>query len=242
MKKLAILMCCAVFLQILLGCGAAKDDYKEPVNFYYEKTNVSYNSSSGVIEKETREGSVFQGNLTAFLHAYLRGPESDILQSIIPSDVYLVSCEIIGNTAYITLSSQFANCCCENRLGIADLKYTVATENCADRTAAYQNTRDIIDSQTRGTQAILDKLCQLELDAKNDKINDLERQLTMANLNASQTAQNAFIAQGFANEVDQLYDRLSNCPVPSMPVYGRTPIFTCPSQNNGCGCGCNGGF
>ena len=108
MKKLAILMCCAVFLQILLGCGAAKDDYKEPVNFYYEKTNVSYDSSSGVIEKETREGSVFQGNLTAFLHAYLRGPESDILQSIIPSDVYLVSCEIIDNTAYITLSSQFA--------------------------------------------------------------------------------------------------------------------------------------
>ena len=47
---------------------------------------------------------------------------------------------------------------------LADLKYTVATENCADRTAAYQNTRDIIDSQTRGTQAILDKLCQLELD------------------------------------------------------------------------------
>ena len=49
------------------------------------------------------------------------------------------------------LGSQFADCRCENRLGLADLKYTVATENCADRTAAYQNTRDIIDSQTRGT-------------------------------------------------------------------------------------------
>ena len=56
----------------------------------------------------------------------------------------------------------------------------------------------------------------------------------MADLRASQTAQNAFISQGFANEVDQLYNRLSNCPVPSTPVYGRTPIFTC---NNGCGCG-----
>lgn len=136
------------------------------------------------------------------------------------------------------------NCCCENRAGIADLKYTVATENCADRTAAYQNTRDIIDSQTRGTQAILDKLCQLELDgvkaqveAKNDRISELQTQLNMANLSASQTAQNAFIAQGFANEVDQLYNRLNNCPVPTTPVYGRTPIFTC-NQNNGCGCGC----
>ena len=142
------------------------------------------------------------------------------------------------------LGSQFADCCCENRLGLADLKYTVATENCADRTAAYQNTRDIIDSQTRGTQAILDKLCQLELDgvkaqvdAKNDRISELQTQLNMANLQASQTAQNAFIAQGFANEVDQLYNRLNNCPVPTTPVYGRTPIFTC-NQNNGCGCGC----
>jgi len=133
------------------------------------------------------------------------------------------------------LQSALQNCCCENRANIADLKYTVATENCADRTAAYQNTRDIIDSQTRGTQAILDKLCALELDAKNDKISDLERQLTMADLKASQTAQNAFISQGFANEVDALYNRLSNCPVPSTPVYGRTPIFTC---NNNCSCGC----
>ena len=142
------------------------------------------------------------------------------------------------------------NCGCENRAGLADLKYTVATENCADRTAAYQNTRDIIDSQTRGTQAILDKLCQLELDgvkaqveAKNDRISELQTQLNMANLQASQTAQNAFISQGFANEVDALYNRLSNCPVPSTPVYGRTPIFTCNQQANPCGCGCgNGSF
>lgn len=141
------------------------------------------------------------------------------------------------------VQSQLAQCCCDNRAATADLKYTVATENCADRYEAAQNTRDIIDSQTRGTQAILDKLCQLELDgvkaqveAKNDRIAELQTQLNMANLAASQTAQNAFIAQGFSNEVDQLYNRLSNCPVPTTPVYGRTPIFTC--NNNGCGCGC----
>ena len=140
------------------------------------------------------------------------------------------------------IGTQFADCCCENRLGLADLKYTVATENCADRTAAYQNTRDIIDSQTRGTQAILDKLCQLELDgvkaqveAKNDRISELQTQLNMANLAASQAAQNALIQNGFANEVDALYNRLNSCPVPTTPVYGRTPIFTC---NNNCGCGC----
>lgn len=142
------------------------------------------------------------------------------------------------------VQSALQDCCCENRAGIADLKYTVATENCADRAASYQNTRDIIDSQTRGTQAILDKLCQLELDgvkaqveAKNDRIAELQSQLNMASLRESQTAQNAFIAQGFSNEVDQLYNRLNSCPVPTTPVYGRTPIFQCNGQQT-CGCGC----
>ncbi len=131
--------------------------------------------------------------------------------------------------------------------GIADLKYTVATENCADRTQAMQNTRDIIESQTRGTQAVLDKLCALELDgvkgqlaqAQRDNIT-LQNQLNMAALRESQTAQNAFISQGFANEVDQLYNRLNSCPVPTTPVYGRTPIFTC-NQTPNCGCGCGNG-
>lgn len=45
-------------------------------------------------------------------------------------------------------------------------------------------------------------------------------------LELSVATQNAFITQGLSNEVDQLYNRLSNCPVPSTPVYGRTPIFT----------------
>lgn len=134
------------------------------------------------------------------------------------------------------LQSQFADCCCENRLANCQTQNIIQNEGNMTRFADANNTRDLLTNQTANTQAILDKLCQLELDAKNDKINDLERQLTMANLNASQTAQNAFIAQGFADEVDQLYNRLSNCPVPSMPVYGRTPIFTCQSQN-GCGCG-----
>lgn len=135
------------------------------------------------------------------------------------------------------LASQFADCCCENRLANCQTQNIIQNEGSATRFADANNTRDIIQNQTSSTQAILDKLCQLELDAKNDKISDLERQLTMANLSASQTAQNAFIAQGFANEVDQLYNRLNSCPVPTTPVYGRTPIFTC-NQNSGCGCGC----
>lgn len=144
------------------------------------------------------------------------------------------------------LGSQFADCCCENRLATERLNYTIATENCADRYEAAQNTRDIIENANRNNQAILDKLCRLELDAKNDKISDLERQLTMANLAASQIAQTAEIQRGQVGEVDALYQRLRDCPVPSMPVYGSQPIFTCPNNNNNCGCGCgcggNGNF
>ena len=147
-----------------------------------------------------------------------------------------------GQTAmaqgFNSLSSQFADCCCENRLATERLNYTIATENCADRAAISDGIRDILVNQTSNTQRILDQLCQDKIDAKNEKIADLERQLTMANLNASQVAQTAAIRAGQVEEVDALYNRLSACPVPTMPVYGSQPIFTCPNNNNGCGCGC----
>ena len=140
------------------------------------------------------------------------------------------------NQGFNQLSSQFADCCCENRLATAQTQNIIAREISESRFADVNNTRDIIQSQTSGTQAILDKLCQLELDGKNDRIADLERQLTMANLSASQIAQTAQIQRGQVAEVDALYQRLRDCPVPCQPVYGSQPIFTC---NNGCGCNGN---
>lgn len=125
--------------------------------------------------------------------------------------------------------------------GIADLRYTVATEACADRAAVNDALRDVIAANTASTQRILDQLCADKIEAKNDQIAQLRQQLSMADLRASQTAQNALISQGFANEVDALYNRLNSCPVPTTPVYGRTPIFTCNNQQ-GCGCGCGGSF
>lgn len=150
-----------------------------------------------------------------------------------------------ANTAGMTaLQAQLAQCCCDNRAATADLKYTVATENCADRTQSLMNTRDIIDSQNRGTQAILDKLCALELDGVKGQLAQAQRenlglqnQLNMASFAASQAAQNTFIQQGFSDEVDALYNRLKNCPVGTTPVYGNQPIFTCNGNNGGCGCG-----
>lgn len=132
------------------------------------------------------------------------------------------------------LQSQFADCCCENRLATADLKYTIATEECNTRQNATMNARDIIDNQTRGTQVILDKLCALELDAKNTKIADLERQLTMANLAASQTAQTSRILADNAAQTVALEQYLNPAPIPAYVVQNPN----CCTQNSGCGCGC----
>lgn len=140
------------------------------------------------------------------------------------------------NAGFNNVTSQLANCCCENRLATCQTQNIVQNEGNQTRFADANNTRDIIEATNRNGQAILDKLCALELSAKDDTIANLRQELAMKDLSASQIAQNAFIAQGFSNEVDALYNRLNNCPVPSTPVYGRTPIFTC-NNNNGCGCG-----
>lgn len=155
---------------------------------------------------------------------------------------------ITGGIANI--SAQIANASSASQLATCQTNNTIVSEGNATRFADANNTRDIIDSQTRGTQAILDKLCQLELDgvkaqvdAKNDRIAELTNQLSFANLAASQTAQTATILQGQNQEVDALYNRLKSCPVPSQPVYGSQPIFTCNGGCNGvAGCGCNGNF
>lgn len=136
------------------------------------------------------------------------------------------------------LSRQFADCCCDNKLAVQDLKATVISENCSDREVLRQIGQDILVNQTANTQKIIDEIFRDRLDEKDDKIADLQRQLSMKDLQASQTAQNAFISNSLNNEIDLMYNRLVNCPIPSTPVYGRTPIFTCPNSN-GCGCGNN---
>jgi hypothetical protein len=133
------------------------------------------------------------------------------------------------------LAMSLQNCCCENRAATADLKYTVATEACADRAAISDGIRDVIANNTAQTQAILDKLCALELDGYKRENDNLRQQLNMSQLNASQTAQTAQILAGQAAEIDGVYNRLKNCPVGTYNVCN-------PLTPANCGCGCNGGF
>lgn len=125
--------------------------------------------------------------------------------------------------------------------GIADVRYTLATEGCATRNNDTQNTQTLLTALTAGVQSIKDQLCQDKIDAKNDEIAQLRQEVLYARGQASQDVQTARILAGQTAEVDALYNRLDQCPVGTVPVYGRQPIFTC--NNNSCGCGCgNNGF
>lgn len=130
------------------------------------------------------------------------------------------------------------NCCCENRAGIADLKYTVATENCADRAALSDGVRDIIASQSAGVQKILDQLCADKLEQKNDIIAQLRSELMYARGQASQDVQTAAIQAGqraLANEVEQYV-----LPTPR-PAYIVTNPNCCQQNTCGLNCGCGVG-
>ena len=130
------------------------------------------------------------------------------------------------------ISAALAKCCCDNQLQTESLRATVLQENCADRYEAQNNARDIIANQTAGFQRILDQMFSDKMDAKNDEIAQLRQEVLYARGQASQIAQNGTI-------IDGIYNRLNECPVGTVPVYGRQPIFSC--NNNG-GCGCGNGF
>lgn len=134
-----------------------------------------------------------------------------------------------------TLAMGLQNCCCENRASVADLKYTVATEACADRSAISEALRDVIANNTANTQAILDKMCQQEIDALKTQNANLQTQLNMMNLAQSQSAQTAQILADNASQTTALEQYLA--PVPR-PAYIVANPNGCNCNNNfGCGCG-----
>ena len=125
-----------------------------------------------------------------------------------------------------TLSSQLAQCCCDNRAAIADLKYTIATEDCATRNLMQNNTRDIIDSQNAGTRAILDFLTQ-------DKIATLTAENQSLKFAASQSNQNAVLMAAMdANKAELLRRTGHDCPTAAYLVQPPTAINF---PTNGCG-------
>lgn len=123
---------------------------------------------------------------------------------------------------------------CDNRLATCQLSNTVQNEGNATRFADANNTRDIIDSQNKGIQAVMDKLCALELDGYKRENDNLRTQLNLASLQASQNAQTSQIESGqrsLANEIEQYV-----APNPK-PAYIVQSPYCCNQAAYGCGCG-----
>ena len=194
---------------------------------------VNQNVSNGTAAIQNSLCNGFNG-----VNQSINGAQNAITQQMYNNELASLNRSFAEQTAntqgFNSVQAQLAQIGCDNRSATNDVKYTIATEACNTRAA-----------NTANTQAILDKLCQLELDnyknqvdAKNDQIAQLRQEVLYARGQASQVDQTARILAGQAAEIDGVYNRLKNCPVNTVPVYGNQPIFTCPQSNNSFGCGC----
>ena len=137
------------------------------------------------------------------------------------------------NAGLTGLSTQLAQCCCDNRYalatGFSDVNYNLATQACDTRRAIADSTRDIIDSNNAGVRSILDFLTQ-------DKIATLTAENQSLKFAASQAAQNAFIAANQEAQTAEVIRRLETpCPIPAYVVpnpnccygYNAATFSTC---------------
>lgn len=132
-----------------------------------------------------------------------------------------------------TLQSTLAQCCCDNKAAIADVKYQMAADTCAITGAIGNSTRDILENANNNTRSILDFLVQ-------DKISTLQAENQSLKLAASQANQNAVLMAAMDANTAQIIRRTGNdCPIPAYVVSAPTPV-NFPNWGNGCGCGCNG--
>lgn len=132
-----------------------------------------------------------------------------------------------------TIAMNQQNCCCENRLAVANLGATIAQEACADRAAVGDALRDVIAANNASTQRILDQMCADKIDAKNEQIAALQQQLTMAQLAASQNAQTAAILANNEAQTAALEHYLNPAPI---PAYTVPAPYSYMNTCNGCSC------
>lgn len=180
-----------------------------------------------------QQNYVQQGFDQAAIMGGLNGIQSAVSTGF--SNAEVSRCNAQANTlaALNNISMGLQNCCCENRANIADLKYTVATENCADRSALTEALQAVTMQNNLNTQKILDTMCQDKIDAKNERIAELQNQLAMAQLAASQTAQTAAILANNDAQTAALEQYLA--PVPRPAYIVQNPNCCSSSQQTGTG-------
>lgn len=193
--------------------------------FYAVNTSI-LNAQSGI------QNSLCQG---------FNGVNTNIMQGNFGLQQAINSAAVANMQGQNALQAQLADCCCENRAAIAQVRYDMAQDTCALQNTMNTNTRDIIESQNAGTRAILDYLCQ-------DKIATLQAENQSLKLAASQADQNNFIAANQSAQTAEIIRRLgADCPQPAYVVQPPQPV-TFPTNccggvtyaSNGCGNGCGG--
>lgn len=199
--------------------------------------NWGGNNGSGgygqpILVNDGNGGAVQRGFDQASIIGGLNGIQAGMTNGFNAVTQQLYTNQIADMQNAFAMQSQFANCCCENRLATAGLAADIAREACADRAAVSDGIRDLLVNNNANTQRILDQLCSDKIDAKNERIADLERQLTMANLAASQNAQTSRILADNAAQTVALEQYLNPTPIPAYVVQNPS----CCQQNT-CGCG-----
>lgn len=217
------------------------------------QNGINANTNNGFAQAATQSAiSGLQGSVTsgfgdvqtalcggfAGVNASINNAQNAVAQQLYTNQIADLERSYAAQTAQTAamnnIGMSLQNCCCENRANVADLKYTVATENCADRAALSEGLRDVISNQNAGIQKVLDTICQNQIEQKNDTIAQLRSELMYARGQASQDVKTAAIQAGqraLANEVEQY---VAPRPIPSYAVQNPN----CCSQNYGCGCGC----
>lgn len=132
------------------------------------------------------------------------------------------------------LSSQLAQCCCDNRLATANLNSTILSENCADRAALNDGVRDIIANQNAGFQSIKDMMCQNQIDALQREVSEKNTQIAMLGLKADNLANRDAILSNNDLQTATLIRTLDPTPIPAYPA--QYPQW---NYGNYGGCNCN---
>lgn len=194
------------------------------------------NGVGSEVQRGFDQSAVMNGinGITTGLCNGFAGVNQAIANGFAQSEIAANSRQMADMNQNFAMQSAFQNCCCENRAGLADLKYTVATEACADRNAIATALRDVLEANNASTQRILDTMCQDKIDAKNETIAMLRQQLQMAELAASQGAQTAQILANNEAQTAALERYLAPTPIPAYMVQNPN---CCSNMNFGCGCG-----
>lgn len=162
------------------------------------------------------------GDLQTALCGGFAGVNASIANGFAQSEIAANARQISDLQQQFALQTQMANCCCENKAGLADLRYTVATEACADRNAVSSALRDVLTATQAQTQTILDKMCQQEIDALKAQNVALQNQVNMQNLAASQAAQTAALVADNTMQTQYIVNRVAPYPIPSYTVANPT--------------------